>query len=96
MDFTIKKITQYLFAEHGKLGLMKSMGYSIADADDIYIIMSQNAKEKYLNGQYTLKKLNIYGQRINIDLTLQGKSNKGEKNYTFYTGWTVYPNGKTT
>lgn len=50
------------------------------------------AKEKYAKGNFTLNKLDEYGQRINIEITLPRKDGKG--NVTFISGWMTYPNGK--
>lgn len=94
LDFPMKKITEYLFAESGKLGLMKSMGYSVEDSEEIYNKISSNAKKKFLNGEYNLGLLNQHGQIVNIEISLNGKSLKSNSVYNFITGWTAYPDRK--
>ena len=53
--------------------------------------MKIQAYVAYLSGDYELNKLNPYGQRINIKVTLNGKNGKS---LSFKTGWMTYPNGK--
>ena len=52
----------------------------------------KQAKLAYSVSDYELGKLDKYGQRINIAITLKRKD-KNEY-VTFYSGWMVYPNGK--
>ena len=49
------------------------------------------AKQKYANGDYEIGKLNNFGQRINITITLNSTT---RKNIKLITGWMVYPLGK--
>ncbi|MBQ9103523.1 MAG: hypothetical protein IJY57_00320 [Clostridia bacterium] len=93
LDFPISKITKYLFQDKSKKELMKNMGYDISDADFIYKIIADNAKDKFLKGDYLLGVLNCNGQKVNIILELYGKKDKKNKLYRFKTGWTAYPNG---
>lgn len=51
----------------------------------------RQANEKYASGYYQLGKLDMYGQRIDIEIILPRKDGKGTVN--FITGWMVYPNG---
>ena len=94
LDFPKEKISKYLLSEKGKLGLMQSMGYSSEDADYLYNTIAENAKKKFYSGEYILGSLNIYGQKVNIELELKGKGLKENQTYRFITGWTAYPNGK--
>lgn len=52
----------------------------------------RQAKEKYANGEFKLGILDVYGQRINIDIVIPKKD--GSRVYTFKSGWMVYPDGK--
>ena len=49
------------------------------------------AKEKYLNGDYILHKLDNYGQNIDIAIHLNSKTTK---NIEIISGWKVHPLGK--
>ena len=53
--------------------------------------MEKQANLAYLLGNYELNKLNSYGQRLNIKVTLIGKNGKS---LSFKTGWMTYPDGK--
>ena len=93
LDFPIEKITQYLLVHPSKSKLMNSWGYTMEDAQEIYNTIAENAKNQYLNGEYTLGRLNENGQRIEIKCILNGKKDKSGQTYRFITGWMVYPNG---
>ena len=54
--------------------------------------MERQAREKYISGEYTLGKLDIRGQRIDIRVTIPRKDGSGD--VSFITGWMVLPNGK--
>lgn len=94
LDFPIEKITGYLFVNEGKSKLIKSMGYVMADAQEIYDEIAENAREQYLSGNYILGVFDKSGQRITIHMKLKGKQEKADKIYKFKTGWMVYPNGE--
>ncbi len=94
LDFPLKKITEYLFVDINKKAIMESMGYYPEDAEYVYNLMAQNAKDKFSQGDYILGLLNEHGQRVNIILEIEGKGLSKEKIYKFKTGWTAYPYGK--
>ena len=52
---------------------MKSMGYIIDDAEEVYNIIAESAKKEFLKGKYELGVLNRYGQRVSIAVELAGK-----------------------
>ena len=89
----IEKFTEYIFVEgNSKKQLFESWGYSIMDSQHLQQEFIKQAKLAYSVGDYELGKLDKYGQRINIAITLKRKD-KNEY-VTFYSGWMVYPNGK--
>lgn len=52
----------------------------------------KQARRIYSVGGYTLGKLNEYGRRISVQISL---SRKDKNEYAiFLTGWMVYPDGK--
>ena len=51
------------------------------------------AKQKYLNGDYEIGKLDEYGQRISITITVDSAT---KQNIKLVTGWMVHPLGKIT
>ena len=91
------KFDPYLFDpdnvyKHGKNRAFESWGYTVADPRWLQAKIEKQALEKYIAGDYTLGKLNKYGQRINIKVTIQRKGGTSEVSFT--TGWMVKPNGK--
>ena len=64
LDFPMSKINKYLFKNEEKRKLMESMGYTIEDSDYVYRVMADNAKDKFLKGDYTLSTLNCNGQKV--------------------------------
>lgn len=93
LDFPMSKINGYLFKDKAKRALMESMGYDLSYAEFVYEIIAENAKRKFLSGDYKLETLNCNGQKINIVLELEGQKDKKGRLYRFNTGWTVYPKG---
>ncbi len=71
--------------------MFESWGYGKMDSQWLQQEFCRQAQEKYANGDFTLDRLDKYGQRINIEITLPRKDGKGE--VTFMSGWMVYPDG---
>ena len=86
--FPANKIKSYVFnsTENGKKEIFESIGYSLETSDDLRYEMQQQALENYLKGNYRIKGLDRYGQRIAIPITLNGT--------TFYSGWILEPEGR--
>lgn len=92
LDFSMGKIKDYLFVK--KVDLMKSMGYIIEDAEEVYDTISECAKREFSVGKYELKDLDEHGQRVSITVEVIGKRDKIGRVYRFVSGWMAYPNGK--
>lgn len=93
------KFDPYLFNRdrvysHQKQKMFESWGYQIEDSAWMQKEFEKQALEKYLMGQYTLKKLNENGQHIDIIIELPRK--KGEGTVSFVSGWMVRANGQIT
>lgn len=91
------KFDPYLFNtyglySHGKEKLFASWGYTAADAHWLQNEIEQQGRSQYIAGNYTLGKLNSYGQRINIRVELPRKDS--QEKVSFITGWTVQPHGE--
>lgn len=67
-------------------------GYSIIDSEELQQEFIKQAERAYSIGKYELKVLDVFGQRINIEIKLKRKDKEGY--VTFQSGWMVYPNGK--
>ena len=92
-----RKFDPYLFntnglQTHSKEKLFLEWGYTVDDARWLQEEIEQQAREKYIAGEYTLGKLNWNGQRISIRVTIPRKDGSGD--VTFMTGWMVEPDGK--
>lgn len=87
-ELNLDKITKYIFGDNskGKRELFESWGFTIKDSDLIKDKICLGAKENYLKGNYVLKKLDKFGQRLAIPVTLSS--------YTFYSGWMLHPEGR--
>lgn len=83
------KFRDYVFTDikksKGKIEIFRNLGYNINNSEMLSATLSKQAMEHYINGDYILGRLDEYGQRITIPITLKGKS--------FYSGWLVYPLG---
>ena len=91
------KFDPYLFnttglQTHNKEKLFREWGYTVDDAKWLQAEIERQGRERYLSGQYELGKLNIFGQRINIRVTIPQKDGFGD--VSFITGWMVKPNGQ--
>ena len=80
------------FYKHGKNKAFESWGYTIADSKWLKDEIERQAREKYIQGDYSLGILNRYGQHINIRIEIPRKDGTGK--VSFITGWTIYPNGQ--
>lgn len=92
-----RKFDPYLFNTsgtytHTKEKLFASWGYTVEDASWLQAEMERQAKEKYLAGEYTLGKLDEYGQRIIVRIEIPRKDNG--MTVSFVSGWMVEPDGK--
>ena len=88
------KFEEYIFVEEkskGKKQLFEGCGYGIMDSKWLKQEFERQAKEKYEKGNFTLNKLDDYGQRINITIELPRKDKIGTLKLT--VGWLVYPDG---
>lgn len=90
----LSKFSNYIFhptKNGGKKSLFESWGYDIIDSEWLQAEFIRQAKEKYESGNFVLGKLDNYGQRISIVITLPRKDKIGMVSFT--SGWLVYPNG---
>lgn len=92
--FEMRKITEYLFTNSTKAGIMEAMGYAIDDAREVYNEIAKQAREQYAKGNYTFSHHDRTGYVIRLKVLLIGKRNSKRSCYHFYTGWTIYPDLK--
>ena len=92
-----RKFDPYLFApeyteKHEKNKMFESWGYNITDSKYLQEESEKQALEKYTNGNYELGKLDQYGQRITIRISIPRKNT--DEMVSYVTGWMVLPNGQ--
>ena len=76
---------------HSKQKMFESWGYTIDDATWLQREIENQALAKYAAGEYTLGKLDEYGQHINIRIEIPHKYRT--RPVSFVSGWMVYPSG---
>ena len=77
-ESAFSKFNPYLFNRglvypHNKQKLFESWGYTIDDAEWMQKTIEEQGIEKYVNGEYSLGKLDKNGQRISIRVEIPTK-----------------------
>lgn len=87
-ECAIEKFTKYIFGNNskGKNQIFYKMGFSIDDSEYLQKQYCEQALNSYLRGQYELRELDIWGQRLAIPINLNG--------VYFYSGCMLCPEGK--
>jgi filamentous hemagglutinin len=91
---TARKFSEYIFkdgAAPGKDVVFKNLGYTAEDSQMLANIYEGQAAAKYASGNYTLGKLDGFGQRINIEIELNGIGNAAGKTSYIQSGWMIQP-----
>ena len=86
----LDKFTCYAFTNTAKALWMQDMDFDVSQSEYLNDEFERQAKEKYISGDYELKRLNEHGQRINIKI--ETKNMLGKTKY-FISGWMVRPQG---
>ncbi len=94
LDFPMRKITNYLFADDDKRAMMHTMGYTAANSREIYNFTEKAVKTKFMLGEYELQNLNEHGQYFRIYVELPGKDQVEGKKYRCHVGCVAWPDGK--
>lgn len=92
----VEKISQYIFKEgatHGKDTVFRNLGYDASHSESLAHLWSKRAADKYAKGDYTLGKLDEFGQRINISIDLPGIGEAAERISHLKSGWMILPDG---
>ena len=84
-DCPLTKFTNYRFKDKDKKNLFESWGFTIEDSEMLKEKFQLIACENYKLGNYILKSLDGYGQRLAIPINLNG--------HEFYSGWMLCPEG---
>ncbi len=87
----IEKFRDYVLkpgADQGKLQVFASLGYTQEDAEQLVIIYEKQATEQYIQGNYSLGKQDMHGQRITIEIILEANNASGQRSY-LSSGWMI-------
>ncbi len=91
-----RKFSEYIFkegADHGKDAVFRGLGYGKEHTDDLVHIFQEQANRKFASGEYTLGKLDKWGQRIDIEINLSGIGDAAGKNSSIRSGWMINADG---
>lgn len=95
----VAKFRDYIFkpgATHGKDRVFRSLGYDRVDSSDLAIIFERQAADKYDHQDFSFGRLDEYGQRISIEIQLDGRGDlSGRKSYII-SGWMIQGDGSLT
>jgi hypothetical protein len=90
------KFSDYIFkegADHGKDAIFRSYGYGPGDSEELAETYRTQAATQYADGNYTLGKLDQYGQRITVDIRLQGQGVAAGRSTIVKAGFMIDPDG---
>jgi hypothetical protein len=92
----IEKFRDYIFkpdATHGKQKVFESLGYKASDSEALSSLYAKQAGEKFAAGEFSLGKLDSYGQRIDIRIDLPGIGGATGKMSSLKSGWMMNADG---
>lgn len=96
MRVPVDKFRNYIFkpgATHGKNKVFEGLGYDRNDSEYLAQLYQEQAMEKYMSGEYVLKKKDEFGQRIDIEIELRGKGAYENKVSYLKSGWMINEDG---
>jgi len=92
----VAKFRDFIFKEgatHGKAPVFKELGYNVEDSEELAQIYAEQGAAKYAKGEYQQGKLDQYGQRIDIEIEMNGKGVAAGKTSYLRSGWMIKPDG---
>ncbi len=92
----VQKFADYVFrrgATHGKDAVFRELGYAEEHSARLAKMWEEQGAAKFANGEYTLGKLDQYGQRIDIEIEVPGIGSASGKTSHMRSGWMVQPDG---
>jgi hypothetical protein len=92
----VEKFSAYIFKEgatHGKDPIFRGLGYEARHSEALAATFAEQAGQKFSSGQFTLGKLDQFGQRINIEIELSGIGQAAGKTSFIQSGWMMLENG---
>lgn len=89
-----RKFSEYIFrpgATHGKNVPFEALGYSREHSGKLAEMWRRQAAERVSQGQYTLGRLDQYGQRINVGIAVPRRGTAAGKTSYMNSGWMLGP-----
>ena len=93
-DFPMSKLDGHLFINEDKRAMMRSMGYTIEDCDELHELTQTEVEKNFLAGDYKLQVLNENGQRFTTFIKLIGKRDHVGQTFNCHVGCVAWPFGK--
>jgi hypothetical protein len=84
----VAKFNAYAFVTD-KSPVFGSYGYTVEDSQELANLYAQQAAQKFAAGDYTLGKLDQYGQRITIQIDLPGIGAAAGRSTVLNSGWMI-------
>ncbi len=91
-----RKFSHYIFkegADHGKDAVYRGLGFGREHSNKLASIYQHQANRKFASGNYTLGKLDKWGQRIDIEINLKGIGSSSGKSSSLRSGWMIQNDG---
>jgi hypothetical protein len=80
-------------ATHGKDHVFRSLGYDRDDSQYLASLYEQQAAVRYIAGDYVLGHHDEHGQRINIEIALEGVGTSSARTGYLVSGWMIQGDG---
>lgn len=88
----VEKFRDYVLkpgADQGKRQVFLSLGYAQEHSEQLAAIYKRQAAEQYAHGNYLLGKEDNHGQRIIIEIILDGINDRSEQKSYLSSGWMI-------
>lgn len=95
----VSKFRDYIFrpgATHGKDHIFRSLGYDQEHSEELATLYEKQAALLYEAGDYSIGRLNEFGQRITIEIRLHGIGSHADKTSWLLSGWMLQSDGSLT
>jgi filamentous hemagglutinin len=92
----VEKFSSYIFKEgatHGKDAVFRSLGYGAEHSEELAAVWNAQAGQRYAAGNFSLGRLDQYGQRVNIGIQLRGIGSAAGRTSYLNSGWMVQLDG---
>lgn len=94
VDFPMSKLIGYLFVKPNKTQMMHKIGYRTEDSEELRKTLTAVIKNRYENGDYQMRDLDIHGQHVQINTIIVGKRDHTGELHKCHVGCVLWPYGK--